>query len=72
MSDHEEHLGSWCDQVCKEPCPYYIYSGPSLIRTSSILLLVLCGVVVTVQLECFAESVRFIRVFECSSVYKIM
>ena len=25
----------------------------------------------TVQLECFIESVRFIRVFEWNSVYKI-
>ena len=50
----------------------HTYSGPSLIRTSSIRQLRLSGLVLTIQLERFVESVLFIRVFECSSVYKCM
>ena len=41
-----------------------MYSGPSAILVSSIRQLVLSGLVMTVQLECFAESVCFSKVFE--------
>ena len=45
-------------------------SGPSVLKYAGTLII--CTGMMTVQLESFVKTVRFIGVFECTSVSKCM